>query len=95
MATRPLGGMNPFIGPCLPIDTIDLDALKDIGLVHREALGAKVFLKGELAKKVVLVGIGATKGARAAIEAAGGSFTAGVARNPIKNSKEAKAAAKA
>jgi large subunit ribosomal protein L15 len=36
-------------------------------------LAAKVFLSGGIEKKVKLVGIGATKGAKAAIEAAGGS----------------------
>jgi large subunit ribosomal protein L15 len=35
---------------------------------------AKVVLSGEVGKAVTLKGIGATKGARAAIEAAGGTF---------------------
>ena len=75
----------------VPVETIDLTALKNAGLVPKEAIAAKVFLKGEIAKKVILVGIGATQGAKAAIEAKGGSFVAGVARALIKNSKAAKA----
>jgi large subunit ribosomal protein L15 len=56
-------------------EIIDLAALKEAGLVSSLALRAKVFLKGELTRSVALKGIGATKGARAAIEAAGGSIT--------------------
>lgn len=58
----------------LPIDEIDLLALKQAGLISIEALSAKVILSGSIDRKVVLRGIGATKGARAAIEAAGGSL---------------------
>lgn len=58
----------------LPIDEIDLLSLKQAGVVAIEALSAKVILSGEIARKVTLRGIGATKGARAAIEAAGGSI---------------------
>jgi large subunit ribosomal protein L15 len=54
---------------------IDLDALKKAGVVAVFALSAKVVLSGEVTKAVTLKGIGATKGARAAIEAAGGTFT--------------------
>jgi len=57
----------------LPIDDIDLLALKQAGVVKGEALSAKVILSGAIDRKVTLRGIGATKGARAAIEAAGGS----------------------
>jgi len=53
---------------------IDLDALKKAGVVDVFALSAKVVLSGEVTKAVTLKGIGATKGARAAIEAAGGTF---------------------
>lgn len=58
----------------LPIDEIDLLSLKQAGVIAIEALSAKVILSGEISRKVVLRGIGATKGARAAIEAAGGSI---------------------
>jgi large subunit ribosomal protein L15 len=53
---------------------IDLDALKKAGVVPVFAEQAKVVLSGEVTKAVTLKGIGATKGARAAIEAAGGTF---------------------
>ena len=53
---------------------IDLDALKKAGVVDVFAESAKVVLSGEVTKAVTLKGIGATKGARAAIEAAGGTF---------------------
>lgn len=58
----------------LPVDTIDLLALKQAGLVRAGALGAKVFLCGEVARAVTLQGLLVSKGARAAIEAAGGSI---------------------
>ena len=54
-------------------EEIDLLALKAAGIVSQLSLSAKVFLSGSLTRKVVLKGIGATKGAKAAIEAAGGS----------------------
>ena len=57
----------------LPVDEIDLLVLKQAGLVTALALSAKVILSGEISRKVVLKGVGATKGAKAAIEAAGGS----------------------
>lgn len=53
---------------------IDLLALKAAGVVPQLAKGAKVILSGKLTRKVSLKGLGATKGARAAIEAAGGSL---------------------
>jgi large subunit ribosomal protein L15 len=56
----------------LPVDEIDLLVLKQFGLVARDALSAKVVLSGEITRKVILRGVGATKGARAAIETAGG-----------------------
>jgi large subunit ribosomal protein L15 len=60
----------------LPVDTIDLTVLKQANVISPSALGAKVFLSGSIEKKVKLVGIGVTKGAKAAIEAAGGSIEA-------------------
>lgn len=57
----------------LPVDEIDLLTLVQANLVSAHALSAKVVLSGEITRKVVLKGIGATKGAKAAIEAAGGS----------------------
>ena len=58
----------------MPVDTIDLAALQQAGVVSQKALGAKVFLSGKIEKKVKLVGLGVTKGAKAAIEAAGGTI---------------------
>jgi large subunit ribosomal protein L15 len=55
---------------------IDLDALKKANIVPTFAEQAKVILSGELKKAVTLKGIGATKGAREAIEKAGGSVEA-------------------
>ena len=60
----------------MPVDTIDLTALQQAGVVSHKALGAKVFLSGSIDKKVKLVGLGVTKGAKMAIEAAGGSIEA-------------------
>lgn len=57
----------------MPVEEIDLLALKAAGIVPDDALSAKVILSGVIDKRVVLKGIGATKGAKAAIEAAGGS----------------------
>ncbi|GHU10478.1 50S ribosomal protein L15 [Betaproteobacteria bacterium] len=57
----------------LPVDDVDLIVLVQAGVVPANTLAAKVILSGEISKKVTLRGVGATKGARAAIEAAGGS----------------------
>ncbi|MEQ9209520.1 MAG: 50S ribosomal protein L15 [Pseudomonadales bacterium] len=54
-------------------DVIDLDALKQADLVGRNIKRAKIFASGELTRKVSIVGLSVTKGAKAAIEAAGGS----------------------
>lgn len=56
----------------LEVSEIDLLALKQVGLVGQLVKNVKVIKSGELSKKVVLKGIGATAGAKAAIEAAGG-----------------------
>jgi large subunit ribosomal protein L15 len=55
-------------------DPIDLAALKQAGIVPVFAERAKVILSGELKKAVTLKGIAATKGAQAAIAAAGGKI---------------------
>ncbi len=57
----------------LAVDQIDLLVLKQAGLVSELARSVRVIKAGELAKKVTLKGIIATAGAKAAIEAAGGS----------------------
>jgi len=53
-------------------DVIDLAALRNAGLIHTRILRAKVMLSGPVDKAVTLKGIAATKGAREAIEKAGG-----------------------
>lgn len=58
----------------LSIDMIDLLALKQAGLIPARSLSAKVVLCGEISRAVKLQGLMLTKGARAAIEAAGGSI---------------------
>ncbi len=58
----------------LAVDEIDLLVLKQAGVVPGSARAARVYLAGEIGKAVKLRGIAVTKGARAAIEAAGGSI---------------------
>ena len=57
----------------LGLAEVDLLALKQAGLVGQIAKVVKVIKTGELTKAIKLTGIGATAGAKAAIEAAGGS----------------------
>ena len=59
-------------------DVIDLAVLKSAGVVPHPALRAKVILAGEIKRKVALKGLLVSKGARAAIEAAGGNVEAPV-----------------
>jgi large subunit ribosomal protein L15 len=54
-------------------EVIDLDALKAAGVAARESKRAKVILSGAVSGPVRLKGVAVTAGARAAIEAAGGS----------------------
>jgi len=53
-------------------DVVDLEALRSADLVRENITRARVFLSGELTKAVTLKGIAVTKGAREAIEQAGG-----------------------
>ena len=55
---------------------VDLASLKKAGVVPANALKAKVVLSGAIGKAVTVRGVGVTKGARAAIEAVGGSIEA-------------------
>ena len=57
----------------LPLAEVDVLALKAAGLVHAGAKTVKVIKTGKIEKAVKLSGVLATKGAKAAIEAAGGS----------------------
>lgn len=58
----------------IPGDAIDILMLKNAGIVPDNAGGAKVILSGKIERAVKLQGLAATKGARAAIEAVGGSI---------------------
>src|SRR2546427_12601100 len=60
----------------LTAEKIDLAALKEAGVVPVFSDAAKVIVSGKLTRKVALTGIAVSKGARAAIEAAGGSTDA-------------------
>ena len=55
-------------------DVVDLAALKSADLVKENVTRARVFLSGELNKAVTVKGLKVTKGAREAIEAAGGKI---------------------
>jgi large subunit ribosomal protein L15 len=57
----------------LTVEEIDLNVLKAANIVSPRAMGARVILSGEITRKIVVRGLGVTKGAKAAIEAAGGS----------------------
>jgi large subunit ribosomal protein L15 len=54
-------------------ETVTLDVLKSARIVPRQATGAKVIASGSLDVEIRLEGVGATPGAKKAIEAAGGS----------------------
>ena len=58
----------------LPVDEIDVQVLKQANVIGTQVKFVKVFKSGELTRKVTLKGINATAGARASIEAAGGSI---------------------
>lgn len=53
-------------------DTVDLGALKAAGVIRQGTLHAKIIASGEIARAVTVRGVRVSKGARAAIEAAGG-----------------------
>jgi large subunit ribosomal protein L15 len=55
-------------------DVVDMDALRAANLISRTISSVKVFASGSIDKAVTLKGIRVTKGARAAIEAAGGKI---------------------
>jgi large subunit ribosomal protein L15 len=57
-------------------DVVDLAALKAANLVPAQALRARIVASGEIGKAVTVKGVHVTKGARAAIEAAGGKVEA-------------------
>ena len=60
----------------LSIEEIDVQSLKQAGLIGELIKHVKVIKSGELSRKVTLKGVAATAGAKAVIEAAGGSIAA-------------------
>ncbi len=62
-----LGELNAVDG-----DVVDIDALKAADVIRQDVLRVRVFLSGELSKPVTVKGLVVTKGARTAIEQAGG-----------------------
>jgi len=53
---------------------VTVQSLKDANVINQNVQRVKIMLSGEVTRAVTLKGIAATKGARAAIEAAGGKF---------------------
>jgi len=79
----------------LKADTIDILTLKEAGVVPIHALSAKVIVSGEINRKVTLHGLLASKGAKAAVEAAGGTFEMPVHTGAESAKKGKKVAARA
>jgi|SRR5688572_1333359 len=74
----------------LQVSEVDLAALQTAGIVPRKALGAKIIVSGKVSKKLNVKGnVRASKGARAAIEAAGGTVEV-IEQPPVKPKKEKK-----
>lgn len=77
----------------LPVADVDLAALQAAGIVSKKALGAKIIVAGKLTKKLNVKGdVRASKGARAAIEAAGGTIEVVEKPKPEKKKKKEKKA---
>ena len=77
----------------LQVADVNLAALQGAGIVSKKALGAKIILSGKLTKKLNVKGdVKASKGARAAIESAGGTIE--VIEEPQKEKKKKKKAKK-
>lgn len=55
-------------------DVVDLEALRAAGLLNRVVKSVKIIASGEVTRALTIRGLGVTKGARAAIEAAGGTI---------------------
>jgi len=77
----------------LQVTEVDLAALRAAGLVSKKALGAKIILSGKLSKKLnVKADVKASKGARSAIEGAGGKVEVAEAA-PVQKKLQKKPAA--
>ena len=78
----------------LTVQEVSLEALQSAGIVSKKALGAKIILSGKLTKALNVKGdVKASKGARAAIEGAGGKVEV-VEAKPAQPKKEKKQKAK-
>lgn len=55
-------------------DVVDLETLRAAGLLNRVVKSVKIIASGEVTRALTIRGLGVTKGARAAIEAAGGTI---------------------
>jgi len=77
----------------LGAEEIDLMVLKQAGVISTLAIDARVIRSGEISRKVSVRGIGVTKGAKAAIEAAGGNVAVAVVKKAA-GKKEARLAAR-
>lgn len=55
-------------------DVVSVQSLKDANVIGQHVRRVKIMLSGDVGRAVTLQGVGVTKGARAAIEAAGGKF---------------------
>ncbi len=71
----------------LKVDEINLAALRAGGLLNSNMRRARIFDSGEIKRKVTISGIGVSKGAKAAIEAAGGSVVIAKAKSKGKFKK--------
>ena len=76
----------------LGADEVDLMVLKQAGIVSILALDARVIKSGEIKRKVAIRGLGVTAGAKAAIEAAGGSVAIAVVEKKAGKKQERLAA---
>jgi large subunit ribosomal protein L15 len=75
----------------LTVTEVDLAALQSAGIVSRKALGAKIILSGKLSRKISVKGdVLASKGARSAIESAGGTVEV-LEKKPTEDKLKAKA----
>jgi len=75
MATVRLGDLQR-----LKADEIDMDVLRQGGLVSTQHHGARIVLTGRIERAITVRGLGVTAGAKAAIEAAGGRVESGEAQ---------------
>lgn len=74
-------------------DVVNLESLRKAGVITANITRAKVMLSGEVKRKVTVEGIRVSKGAKEAIEKAGGKVVGAVAEEKAKPAKKAKAEA--